>query len=629
MTQVLVHKYICANQVLMKKTVLLFLLLMHYFALGLYAQNTAAQGFRYQAVARDASGQVLVHQNIALRISLSSNDEKQTPHYAEVHEVKTDALGLFHLIIGRGKEVLGTLDAVPFAKTQIWLDVALDPQGQRTFSLVNRSELMSVPYAFHAATTSQLIENTTELNLPTEKNQSLYWTTSGNTNTRPPTHFIGTRDSQDLVFKTDNTTRMIITADGRIKTFGTCVDNGDQDTLSYAILAQGCKQGIYIKVNGTRDGDNNFVTFADDEGIWGRIEGQTTGELFSSFEYLFENAVFSIKTASIAANVTGLAAELVVVLAQLLTFAEAVPIAAQAKVADARFGFLVAEWIGYNVNKLANVGVTYESGAGDYAEWLERSQGVRDLLPGEVVGVKGGKISLNTQDADHYMVVSTRPIVLGNMQAEGSAQYEKIAFLGQVPVRVIGKVNIGDYLIPSGNHDGFAVAIAPDQLPVTDHRRIIGVAWEAAKDAPLNVVNTAVGINKNSFSPALEKFAADLQETNQKVDQIIAYLEGNSATLPSATTTPAQMSTSTAPSELHKLFSDEAFDQIVEQNAALLNNAFSQIAQQLNAKGYDLTQVPWLQQVLQEPVNELKKLRRDPNLLSQWGFFDQQLQSRK
>ena len=89
------------------------------------------------------------------------------------------------------------------------------------------------------------------------------------------------------------------------------------------------------------------------------------------------------------------------------------------------------------------------------------------------------------------------------------------------------------------------------------------------------------------------------------------------------------MSTSTAPSELHKLFSDEAFDQIVEQNAALLNNAFSQIAQQLNAKGYDLTQVPWLQQVLQEPVNELKKLRRDPNLLSQWGFFDQQLQSRK
>jgi len=613
----------------MKKTVLLFLMLTHYFALGLSAQNTAAQGFHYQAVARDASGQVLAHQNIALRISLSSNDEKQTPHYAEVHEVKTDALGLFHLIIGRGKEVFGALDAVPFAKTQIWLDVALDPQGQRTFSLVNRSELMSVPYAFHAATTSQLIENTTELNLPTEKNQSLYWTTGGNSNSRPPTHFVGTRDSQDLVFKTDNTIRMVITADGRIKTFSTCVDNGDQDTASYSILAQGCKQGVYIKVNGSRSGDNNFVTFADDDAIWGRIEGQTTAELFSSYEYLFENAVFGVKTASIVANVTGLAAEFVVVLAQLLTAAEAVPIGIQAKVADARFGFLLAEWIGYNVNKLTNVGVTYESGAGDYAEWLERSPETRDLVPGEVVGVKGGKISLNTEDADHCMVVSSRPIVLGNQPIQGSAQFEKIAFLGQIPVRVIGKVNIGDYLIPSGNQDGFAIAVAPDQLSIADHRRIIGVAWEAAKDAPINVVNTAVGLSKNSFSPALEQFETKLQATNEKVDQILAYLEGKTTTLPSSASPQTQSLKSTPQTELQQLFSDKEFDQLIEQNAPLLRETFSQMAQSLSDKGYDLNQLPWLQQMLQQPVEGLKQMRRDPRLQSQWNFFDQQIQSKK
>lgn len=611
------------------KKILLLLPLLLCLRFDLNAQSDPPQGFNYQAVARDASGQVLTHQDIALKITLSSKADSLVKPYTEIHEVKTDGLGLFRLVIGRGQATSGSWDKVPFSSAQIWLHIELDPRGGRTFTLVNSSELMSVPYAFHAATAGHLVENAKEIELPNEKNQSIYWTTSGNTNTRPPTHFIGTRDSQDLVFKTDNTTRMIITADGRIKTFSTCVDNGDQDTLSYAILAQGCKQGIYIKVNGTRDGDNNFVTFADDEGIWGRIEGQTTGELFSSFEYLFENAVFSIKTASIAANVTGLAAELVVVLAQLLTFAEAVPIAAQAKVADARFGFLIAEWIGYNVNKLSNVGVTYESGAGDYAEWLERSKGVRDLLPGEVVGVKGGKISLNTQDADHYMVVSTRPIVLGNMQAEGSAQYEKIAFLGQVPVRVIGKVNIGDYLIPSGNNDGFAIAIAPNQLPLAAHRRIIGVAWEAAKDAPLNVVNTAVGINRNSLSPALEQFEADLQATNQKVDQIIAYLEGTSTTLPIGANTPKKPINSAVDYELQKLFSDETFDQIINQNAPLLNKSFKRIAQALSDKGYNTAQIPWLQQFLQNPVERFKQMRRDPNLLSQWGFFDQQLQSRK
>lgn len=598
-------------------------------AMGIKAQNTPAQGFNYQAVARDASGQVLAQQNIAIKVSLSSDEKNLSKHYSEIHDVKTDAQGLFQLTIGRGKEVLGNFAEVPFSKEQIWLDIELDPKGGRAFNLVNRSELMSVPYAMHAAIASQLVENATELELPNEKNQSIYWTTGGNTNTRPPTHFLGTRDSQDLVFKTDNTTRMIITADGRIKTFSTCVDNGDQDTASYAILAQGCKQGIYIKVNGNRDGDNNFVTFADDEDIWGRIEGQTTGELFTSFDYLFENTIFGIRTASIAANLTGLAGEVIVVAAQLLTIVEVVPIGLQARAVDARFAFLIAEWIGYNINKLTNVGVTYESGAGDYAEWLERAAGVRNLLPGEVVGVKGGKISLNTKDADHFMVVSTRPIVLGNMQPQHSAQYEKIAFLGQVPLRVVGKVAVGDYLIPSGNNDGFAIAITPDKLTIADHRRIIGVAWEAAKDAPLNVVNTAVGINRNSFSTTLEQFAAELQETNQKVDQIIAYLDGTSTTLPTSTSVSAQSSKASTQSKLQKLFSDETFDQIVEQNASVLNDSFSRIAKELSAKGYDLTQIPWFQQLLQKPVDGLKQLRRDPNLLSQWGFFDQQFQSRK
>lgn len=598
-------------------------------AMGIMAQNTAANGFNYQAVARDASGQVLARQNISLKVFLSSDEKDSKRYYSEIHDTQTDAQGLFQLTIGRGKEVQGNFTEVPFSKEQIWLNIELDPLGGRAFNLVNRSELMSVPYALHAATASHLVESAVELELPTEKNQSIYWTTGGNSNTHPPTHFLGTRDSQDLVFKTDNTTRMIITADGRIKTFSTCVDNGDQDTASYAILAQGCKQGIYIKVNGTRDGDNNFVTFADDEDIWGRIEGQTTGELFTSFDYLFENTVFGIRTVSMATNLTGLAGEVIVVAAQLLTIAEAIPIGLQAKAVDARFAFLIAEWIGYNINKLTNVGVTYESGAGDYAEWLERAPGVRNLLPGEVVGVTGGKISLNTQDADHFMVVSTRPIVLGNMQPQRSALYEKIAFLGQVPVRVIGKVAVGDYLIPSGNNDGFAIAIAPDKLPIADHRRILGVAWEAAKDAPLNIINTAVGIHRNSLSPALEQFAADLQETNQKVDQIIAFLEGTSTTLPSSSAASTPSSKTNTQSELQKLFSDEAFDQIIEQNATLLNDSFSRVAKELGSKGYNLAQIPWFQQFLQKPVDGLKQLRRDPNLLSQWGFFDQQLQSVK
>jgi len=42
------------------------------------------------------------------------------------------------------------------------------------------------------------------------------WLTLGNAGTNPSTHFVGTTDNKDLVFRTNNTERMRITADGRV-----------------------------------------------------------------------------------------------------------------------------------------------------------------------------------------------------------------------------------------------------------------------------------------------------------------------------------------------------------------------------------------------------------------------------
>ena len=50
-------------------------------------------------------------------------------------------------------------------------------------------------------------------------------------------------------------------------------------------------QGVAIKVNGSRANATNFVTFFDDNGIQGRIEGQTTAELLTDPEYIVENAI--------------------------------------------------------------------------------------------------------------------------------------------------------------------------------------------------------------------------------------------------------------------------------------------------------------------------------------------------
>jgi carbonic anhydrase/acetyltransferase-like protein (isoleucine patch superfamily) len=159
----------------------------------------------------------------------------------------------------------------------------------------------------------------------------------------------------------------------------------------------------------------------------------------------------------------------------------------------------------------ASVGVAFESGAGDYAEWLQRVDPNEAMSFGDVVGLNGGKVSKKFSQAERFMVVSAAPIVLGNMpnSKEGEKNMEKIAFMGQVPVKVRGVVHIGDYLLPSGEGDGLAIAVAPANMKARDFKRIIGVAWEESDGKEyVKLINTAVGLNQNDTGTLIEQMQA-------------------------------------------------------------------------------------------------------------------------
>lgn len=173
-----------------------------------------------------------------------------------------------------------------------------------------------------------------------------------------------------------------------------------------------------------------------------------------------------------------------------------------------------------------NLGVAYESGSGDYAEWLLKANPDEIIKHGEVVGVVGGKISKTFDNAKKFMVVSTSPIVLGNMPESKEIEKisEKIAFMGQVPVNVIGKVEIGDYILPSGQKDGLAIAVHPVNMKAKDYQRIVGVAWsESHSDKYVNMINTAVGINQNDMSSIINQ----MQLTLNKVQASVQSLDPN------------------------------------------------------------------------------------------------------
>jgi hypothetical protein len=162
-------------------------------------------------------------------------------------------------------------------------------------------------------------------------------------------------------------------------------------------------------------------------------------------------------------------------------------------------GVQISLIISYNE---ANMGVAFESGGADYAEWLKKYDVQETLAFGDVVGVRAGEISKKFTTADNFMVISQNPIVTGAMPPPGEEHaYKRVAFIGQTPVKVLGTVNKGDYILPSGNGDGLAIAVAPEAMRINDYQRIVGVAWEAYQGNDLfSYIHTAVGINQNDMA---------------------------------------------------------------------------------------------------------------------------------
>ena len=116
---------------------LLFLLLIG----NAFSQSNLPQGMNYQAVARDFDGQIIADQDIHLRIRLLAGSKQERIVYTETHEVTTNKMGLFNLIIGEGQSGKEAFSAVPWSSEDIWLDIALDENGGSHFTPISTTRL--------------------------------------------------------------------------------------------------------------------------------------------------------------------------------------------------------------------------------------------------------------------------------------------------------------------------------------------------------------------------------------------------------------------------------------------------------------------------------------------------------
>jgi len=733
--------------------------------------QTIPQGMKYQAVARDLTGVVIADQEVTLRIQLQSNLNSPVVHYTETHAIKTNQFGLFSLVIGEGSIERGKFKKIPWSTEDIWMEISIKDKGKSEFSTISNSKLLAVPYAFHAATASELINNKeisrdAPIGIPSQA-----WSLFGNRESDSEIDKLGTTDYVDLVMVTNDLERLRITKDGDINiansldvgkdlhvgndtfldnnvemnivggettnhgdftvadmsstlltgtltvdketdlnsslnvdgitdlnselnvnnasptsltgtltvdgvtdlnsdlnvnnasptaltgtltvdgvtninaqlnanaffnagskvnlntsggattiqgattinnttdlkgqvTIAANVGGGDGNYGAYPLRVEGSAQGIAIKLAaGTPNNSNNFVTFFNSSGgAVGRIEGETIAEHASSPQFIFNEAILVATEAKAIAN--QFLSAIPVVTGGFI--ANTGPCGACIAMAAADLVLATANLAAFNVFELTNLGVTYESGSADYAEWLERVNPNEKISAGDIVGVTGGKISKYTGNAKQFMVISTKPAMLGNMPSQGrEGSYEKVAFMGQIPVKVRGIISVGDYIIPSGKNDGIGFAVSPDDIKAKQYSQIVGVAWSSSvMNGGISIINMAIGLNTNDVARlAIQQDLkiANLEQKFQSLEaRFVSFEKGVVAetvevVVPKKKLSKYEIALANMPAELSNEVMEEAMQSIEDQ---------------YKAKGLNIADHPGLNKLLNDASFRAETIRK-------------------
>jgi len=140
----------------MKKTILKLSFAILFAVVSLFAAKTAysqvPDAINFQAIARDASGEVLANTEIMLQLTILDGSAEGTQVYSEVRTLTTNAYGAFSFQIGRDvTEFEGDFSAIDWSANDKFIKIDYDPTASSNFDLsLGTIEFVTVPYAFTA-----------------------------------------------------------------------------------------------------------------------------------------------------------------------------------------------------------------------------------------------------------------------------------------------------------------------------------------------------------------------------------------------------------------------------------------------------------------------------------------------
>ena len=132
----------------MKKLILSFVAIA---TISLSSFGQAPEGFKYQAVVRDAGNTILNNQAVGMQLTIQQGSIGGTAVYTETFIPTSNAYGLVNIEIGSGNTT-DDFSTIDWSAGPYFIETAIDATGGTTYVVMGTSQLMSVPYALYAKT---------------------------------------------------------------------------------------------------------------------------------------------------------------------------------------------------------------------------------------------------------------------------------------------------------------------------------------------------------------------------------------------------------------------------------------------------------------------------------------------
>jgi hypothetical protein len=123
------------------KGLLLFLIVFVFYTGG-YSQKP--ESLDYQALVRNAAGQLVVSKTVSFRLSIVAGSPSGFEVYSEIQSSATNNDGLISLKIGAGKDRKGNLSSIDWNDEKYFLKIETDPEGGSSYSEMSAVQLINI-----------------------------------------------------------------------------------------------------------------------------------------------------------------------------------------------------------------------------------------------------------------------------------------------------------------------------------------------------------------------------------------------------------------------------------------------------------------------------------------------------